>query len=545
MTLRNRIDIVWRWLAEWNFRRQSGHPLRDEARYFARLARKPVLPGWPAAAMPERKYPLHLDAAWFFHDWIGHRLAEVSADQPAATLEIDETKGDWPTFRVRRGDKTTRPKPLPCLVDVQMFNTVIGRKGERTWRDFLTRELRPVSTLVLGARDIYEGNAQLPAASPDGLFHVFDVPTVGGYREPQYADWPKQNPNVRLLGGWFLPAERARLFRGTRVFHIPAGLPKISRWQAHSLAYEAAFCGCDVTAADPADLPETLTALGLSPLTDANRADRHRQLARALQRDISAEAFLRTASGLGEPLVKIVCPTMRPSLLPTILDNFERQNWPNKVLVIGFNCQRTDLPADVVAELAQKKIAFTCSPRHHTIGAVLKTAVTFGPDADFWMKMDDDDLYGPHYVSDMLLAAELGDFDLVGVTRNPIHFVDTGQTNLRARTDTGGTLRRPDLAVGAQLTGPSHFTRLGPDKRSWHLFDPRVVGCADLEFQRRLDPARRLAGFTDQLVQCRISHGAGHTWSIALSKDNFRQIELPEWAREPAAKLALLMGGSH
>lgn len=119
------------------------------------------------------------------------------------------------------------------------------------------------------------------------------------------------------------------------------------------------------------------------------------------------------------PKASLVSPTMRPDLLDDILQIYDSQTYPNKELIIvchGF-------PASLVKEkIGDRPDITVCSlPADMYVGSLLNWGNHLAS-GDYIFRIDDDDIYFPHYIEDMLLAARSIDADIFGKHAKYISF---------------------------------------------------------------------------------------------------------------------------
>lgn len=139
-----------------------------------------------------------------------------------------------------------------------------------------------------------------------------------------------------------------------------------------------------------------------------NVLDRHTYRARLdrIARDLGLEGTSATR--------KVACllVTMRPWLLNSCIERFGRDIYPEKELIVVIHGEGG----------ADKQLAALAGPntpiqihrmsKARSLGACLNFAAQ-QTDAPFWAKIDDDDIYGPGYLSDMMLYQGLADSSLV------------------------------------------------------------------------------------------------------------------------------------
>lgn len=111
--------------------------------------------------------------------------------------------------------------------------------------------------------------------------------------------------------------------------------------------------------------------------------------------------------------VSIITSTIKPQFMDNIFENYDRQNWAEKELIVILN--KDDMEIDQWNKLAQnyKNVSVHQLPEHLTLGECLNYGIEksqYGHVAKF----DDDDYYGPDYLTQAMDAFENTDAVLVG-----------------------------------------------------------------------------------------------------------------------------------
>lgn len=117
-----------------------------------------------------------------------------------------------------------------------------------------------------------------------------------------------------------------------------------------------------------------------------------------------------------KPLVSIILPTMRPHFIDRIVSNIGNQTYSSiECIIITQNYSKNE-----INELKSKFDKFenvNCkiieNNSSQNLGARLNQALSYTV-GDFIAKFDDDDLYFPNYLTDMMLPFKFGDWSVVG-----------------------------------------------------------------------------------------------------------------------------------
>ena len=202
------------------------------------------------------------------------------------------------------------------------------------------------------------------------------------------------------------------------------------------------------------------------------------------------------------PFVSVLLATRRPQCLAHAVANVARQSYPHLELVLalhgpGFAAESLD------AALAPftRPVQVLRLDRDHTLGAVLAEA-TAAASAPLLAKMDDDDLYGPEHVWDLVLAREYSGAALVGKFPATVYLAHADRT-VRVREVPPETWSR-SVTGGTMLIARTDLQRAG----GWRDL-PRHVDAALVE-----DVHARGGGVyrTHDTGYVLLRHGRRHTW---------------------------------
>ena len=148
-----------------------------------------------------------------------------------------------------------------------------------------------------------------------------------------------------------------------------------------------------------------------------------------------------------QPPVSVLMPTKRPENVARCLENFTRQTYQNKELVLILNNAEFDL--DAIRRNAESipNVQVLHVDGRTTLGDCLNRGVE-AASGRYVAKMDDDDHYGERYLADSVLAASFSDADIVGKGLFFVYFEAVDTTALFEWTSehtvmsfvTGGTL---------------------------------------------------------------------------------------------------------
>ena len=137
--------------------------------------------------------------------------------------------------------------------------------------------------------------------------------------------------------------------------------------------------------------------------------------------------------GTGPPPVSVLTPTMRPENVAHFLENFRKQTYDNKELILILNNAEFDVDAirRDVESIPNAQVIHVDG--RTTLGDCLNQGVEAAA-GKYIAEMDDDDHYGERYLSDSVLAASFSEAEIVGKGVYFVYFEVTDTTALRENT---------------------------------------------------------------------------------------------------------------
>ncbi|MPZ27365.1 MAG: hypothetical protein GEV12_13375 [Micromonosporaceae bacterium] len=239
-----------------------------------------------------------------------------------------------------------------------------------------------------------------------------------------------------------------------------------------------AACGVVFAAPDLAVRAE-LDRLGVVAVAHAKEVDDLRgyalSVAASRRATIDGDAALRrtelAAAGAGSgalplPGVSVVLSSMRAEHIDVSLGYLAGQTYPALEVLVGLHGYEVDgATRDRWAGLLRCPLRVVPFPAELPFGAVLGR-LTRMADGELVTKLDDDDHYGRHHVTDLLLAWHTSGADVVAKGARFVHFPELAQTIDRAWaapelfnvTPAGGTILASRGAL-AQVGGWSHSSK--------------------------------------------------------------------------------------
>ena len=137
--------------------------------------------------------------------------------------------------------------------------------------------------------------------------------------------------------------------------------------------------------------------------------------------------------GSEQPPVSVLMPTMRPQNVARCLENFTKQTYQNKELILILNNAEFDVDAIRRETERIPNVQVLQIDGRTTLGDCLNRGVE-AASGEYVAKMDDDDLYGERYLSDSVLAASFSGAEVVGKGIHFVYFESSDTTALYERT---------------------------------------------------------------------------------------------------------------
>ena len=238
---------------------------------------------------------------------------------------------------------------------------------------------------------------------------------------------------------------------------------------------------------------------------------------RAALRDHSTGARIRqvlAAAGTeagGLPLVSVFAPTRRPGQLSALIDAVAAQTYPHIELVLGLHGDGFEL-ASVEAQLTRLQFPSrtVAIASELSLGEVLNTMLEAAT-GDMVAKFDDDDLYGPHHLWDLVLAAEYSGAAMVGKVSEFVYLAGADRT-IRRFIGLGERFIDPErssVAGGAVVIRRDTLDEIG----GWR---PMRMG-SDKALTQDIAASGGKVYRTHGNGYLLVRHGEGHTWDVEES----------------------------
>jgi hypothetical protein len=132
------------------------------------------------------------------------------------------------------------------------------------------------------------------------------------------------------------------------------------------------------------------------------------------------------------PKASLITPTYRRNMLPSCLEKYEQQTYPNKELIIVFNGSEFPSLGDLGLNKSRDDVNISITPKEMFAGACLNYGNLLSK-GKYFFRIDDDDHYGPNYVLDMVTLARSIDADLFG--KPPASFIFENEKTVYSRSN--------------------------------------------------------------------------------------------------------------
>ncbi|MBG6223456.1 spore maturation protein CgeB [Arthrobacter sp. CAN_A2] len=219
---------------------------------------------------------------------------------------------------------------------------------------------------------------------------------------------------------------------------------------------------------------------------------------------VVAAAAPRQARPLVRPSMSALVSTIRSAQLDHICHTIGRQEGVNVQLVLlahGIPLAERDVRA-VAQSHGIEDLVFLAEPSDTMLGSCLNRCAE-AADGQVLTKMDDDDHYGPQYLSDQLFAMQYSDADVVGKQAHYMCLTESDAVILRA----GGREHRfTDFVMGPTIMARAEVFRETPF--------PGVPRGEDTAFLKGVAAAGGSIYSADRFNYVQMRNGSGHTWQI-------------------------------
>ncbi len=122
--------------------------------------------------------------------------------------------------------------------------------------------------------------------------------------------------------------------------------------------------------------------------------------------------------------ISVICSTNRINNYSIILENYNRQKYNNKELIIVFNLDMNDNIQNIINNNKNSNIIIKQIDEKESLGYCLNKAINLS-NGNIISKFDDDDYYGENYLQDMYYSMIISNADLVGKCAHMVYALET------------------------------------------------------------------------------------------------------------------------
>lgn len=235
-----------------------------------------------------------------------------------------------------------------------------------------------------------------------------------------------------------------------------------------------------------------------------------------LQRDARSQAQSRSAmrghsqqwaaspgrgASASPPSVSVLLSTRRSNELAAVLEAIANQTYPNiEVLIACHGCPAPDLSQ--LSEAARAPIARIVEISGDVVFGAVMGQLTAMASGELLVKMDDDDLYGPEHLWDLVLAHSFSEAEVVGKLPDRVFIEDV---NIAAFLHHRSEYYAKSVAGGTMLMSTADVRSVG----GWRPLEQAI----DRGLIDRFKADGGLIYATSSIGFVYVRHGRGHTWS--------------------------------
>lgn len=219
---------------------------------------------------------------------------------------------------------------------------------------------------------------------------------------------------------------------------------------------------------------------------------------------VLASALPARSTGMRRPTASALVPTMRPQQIENVFRTIAAQRGISTQLVLlthGF-----DLGKDRLHSLQEQyglpDVALLTAARDVSLGECLNLC-SAAADGDILAKMDDDDHYGPEYLSDQIFALDYSQAQIVGKQAHYMHLQSSRATILRFGHKEH---RYTDFVMGPTIVATKEVFLANP-------FPALGLG-EDTRFLRNAGQFGMAIYSADRFNFYQMRAGDGHTWQV-------------------------------
>ncbi|WP_141781306.1 glycosyltransferase family 2 protein [Nocardioides albertanoniae] len=200
------------------------------------------------------------------------------------------------------------------------------------------------------------------------------------------------------------------------------------------------------------------------------------------------------------PTVSAVLSTMRPDRVAAVIEALAAQRYPHLEIIVALHGAEGALPPRLEQVIAAAGAVVTVHEKEKPFGEVLADAARTAS-GDLVVKIDDDDVYGPQVISDLVLAHLYSGADMVGKTTEYLYLEALDHTVHRTFATEAYHYQ---IAGGAMMLSTALLNEIGGWRPTPNSTDRSVL--------IRAGNAGAIGYRTNGLGYVYIRHADGHTW---------------------------------
>lgn len=122
-------------------------------------------------------------------------------------------------------------------------------------------------------------------------------------------------------------------------------------------------------------------------------------------------------------MITVIACTMRSSFIDNVFENYDRQLWKDKQMIIVLNNDNMDIQTyqERASQYPENEVRVIQLPQKYKLGKCLNHAIELAEDGII-AKFDDDDYYGPKFLREAARAIKSGKASIVGKNTSFIYF---------------------------------------------------------------------------------------------------------------------------
>ncbi len=335
------------------------------------------------------------------------------------------------------------------------------------------------------------------------------------------------------------PLSRAVMAALRKVEHVDLSKLRLGGFAEHDLMrsrlVEMAACGVVMHGLDAADpvlgFDDDLRVLLQAPYGQPSwlqRDARSQAQSRAAMRAHSYQWTTSLGDSASLPSVSVLLSTRRSGELAPVLEAIAKQTYPNmEVLIACHGCAAPNLSQ--LNEEARAQISTIVEISGDVVFGAVMGQLTALASGELLTKMDDDDLYGPEHLWDLVLAHSFSEAEVVGKLPDRVFLEDV---NVAAFLHHRSEYYAKSVAGGTMLMSAADVRSVGGWRPLRQAIDRGLID--------RFKADGGLIYATSSIGFVYVRHGRGHTWSTDEQRFAAKAVERAEGVPDLALGIGVL-----